>query len=77
MIGPLNLQNIVGSHRPPWKGINEKDITMPVSAIKKVDPQFVSLSPHDSSDWSMTVSEMSFGKNTMILSLERKCVYNN
>jgi len=53
MIGPLNLQNIVGSHRPPWIGINEKDITHAVDAIKKVDPQFVSLSPHDSSDWSI------------------------
>jgi 7,8-dihydropterin-6-yl-methyl-4-(beta-D-ribofuranosyl)aminobenzene 5'-phosphate synthase len=53
MIGPLNLQNIVGSHRPPWKGINENDITHAVTAIKKVDPQFVSLSPHDSSDWSI------------------------
>jgi len=53
MIGPLNLQNIVGSHRPPWNGINEKDLTQAASAIKKVDPEFVSLSPHDSSDWSI------------------------
>lgn len=54
MIGPLNLQNIVGSHRPPWNGINESDINHAIDAIKKVDAGFVSLSPHDSSDWSIS-----------------------
>ena len=53
MIGPLNLQNIVGSHRPPWNSINENDLTHAVDTLKKADIQFVSLSPHDSSDWSI------------------------
>ncbi len=60
MIGPLNLQNIVGSDRLPWNGIKENDVNNAINAIKKVDPQFVSLSPHDSSDWSIEKFRDSF-----------------
>ena len=53
MIGPLNLQNIVGSDRLPWKGIREEDVAGAIRALQRVNPQFVALSPHDSSDWSI------------------------
>lgn len=52
MIGPFNVQSI-GTDRPPWKGINEEDVEMAINRIKKTDPGFISLSPHDSSDWSI------------------------
>lgn len=61
MIGPLNLQNIGGSHRPPWIGINEQDLASSIQTIKKADAQFVSLSPHDSSDWSIDQFKDAFG----------------
>ena len=53
MLGPLNIQNIVGADTPPWNGIQESDVKAAVSAIKKADPKFIALSPHDSSDWSI------------------------
>ena len=53
MIGPINIQNLFGNHRMPWQGINEEDVEGAIRAIKRVNPQFVSLSPHDSSDWSI------------------------
>ncbi len=53
MLGPFNIQNIVATDRPPWNGINEEDVKNAVNAIKSVDPQFVALSSHDSSDWSI------------------------
>lgn len=53
MAGPLNIQNIVGTDRPPWKPIDEKDVNLAISAIKKEAPGFIALSPHDSSDWSL------------------------
>ena len=53
MIGSFNLQNIVGSDRPPWNGIKEKDMNNVITVIKKTNPRIVSLSPHDSSDWSI------------------------
>ena len=53
MIGPLNIQNIVGGSTPPWKGIGKQDVRAAITAIKAADPKFVALSPHDSSDWSI------------------------
>jgi len=53
MIGPFNLQNIVGKDAPPWKGIGEQDVKAAIAAIKAVNPEFIALSPHDSSDWSI------------------------
>jgi len=53
MIGPVNLQSLVGNDRPPWNPINEKDVQSAIDAIKAVNPEFVALSPHDSSDWSL------------------------
>jgi len=61
-IGPLNLQNIVGSDRVPWKGINQKDITEAIEAIEKEKPALVSLSPHDSSDLALDQFKAAFGE---------------
>jgi 7,8-dihydropterin-6-yl-methyl-4-(beta-D-ribofuranosyl)aminobenzene 5'-phosphate synthase len=60
-LGPVNLQNIVGSDRPPWIGIGEKDVFDAIEAIKAVNPKVVSLSPHDSSDWSIEQFKTAFG----------------
>lgn len=61
MLGPINLQSLVGCDRPPWNGINEQDVERAISAMKKVDPRFVALSPHDSSDWSLQQFKDAFG----------------
>lgn len=60
-IGPLNLQNIVGSDRVPWNGINEKDIASAIDAIEQEKPALVSLSPHDSSDFALDRFRAAFG----------------
>ena len=62
MLGPFNIQNIVGADTPPWNGIQVKDVKTAVSAIKKVDPEFIALSPHDSSDWSIAQFKEAFKK---------------
>lgn len=61
MIGPVNLQSLVGNDRPPWKKINEADVKSAVKAIKSVNPAFVALSPHDSSDWSLAMFKSALG----------------
>ncbi len=65
MIGPLNLQRIVGSDRPPWISIRESDVKSAISAIKKVSPKIIALSPHDSSDWCIDQFKQAFG-NTYV-----------
>jgi 7,8-dihydropterin-6-yl-methyl-4-(beta-D-ribofuranosyl)aminobenzene 5'-phosphate synthase len=61
MIGPINIQRIVGSDRPPWISIRESDAKNAIAAIKKVSPKIVALSPHDSSDWCIDQFKQTFG----------------
>ncbi len=60
-LGPLNLQNIVGSNRMPWNYLNKKDVVETIRVIKKESPKLVALSPHDSSDWAMDQFQQAFG----------------
>jgi len=53
MAGPLNLQKIVGSDQPPWKGLSEKDVDAAIAAVRAAAPAVVALSAHDSSDWAL------------------------
>lgn len=61
MIGPVNVQRLVGSDNPPWTSIRETDVQNAIAAIKKVKPKIVALSPHDSSDWSLDQFRQAFG----------------
>lgn len=61
IMGFINIQHIVGADRPPWKGVNEDDVRSAIDVIKKENPRIVSLSPHDSSDWSLKEFENAFG----------------
>jgi 7,8-dihydropterin-6-yl-methyl-4-(beta-D-ribofuranosyl)aminobenzene 5'-phosphate synthase len=61
MIGPVNIQRLVGSDRPPWTSIRESDVKRGIAAIKKVSPKIVALSPHDSSDWCIDQFKQAFG----------------
>lgn len=60
-IGPFDIQPIVGVGRPPWNGINKEDTEDAIDAIKKVNPSFVAISPHDSSDWTINRFKNEFG----------------
>ena len=60
MLGPLNIQNIVGTDKMPWRGINKTDVQCAINAVKQADPKYIALSPHDSSDWSINQFKMAF-----------------
>jgi 7,8-dihydropterin-6-yl-methyl-4-(beta-D-ribofuranosyl)aminobenzene 5'-phosphate synthase len=60
-VGPVNMQWLVGSDTPPWKGLGEDDVRKGIEALKAVNPAVVSLSPHDSSDWSLEQFRNAFG----------------
>jgi len=61
MIGPVNIQRIVGSDRMPWNGINEEDVRDAIQVIDDENPGIVALSPHDSSDWALDQFSSVFG----------------
>jgi len=61
-LGPLNLQNLVGSDRMPWHSLGEEDVTKTLAVIQKESPALVALSPHDSSDWTMERFKQALGQ---------------
>jgi 7,8-dihydropterin-6-yl-methyl-4-(beta-D-ribofuranosyl)aminobenzene 5'-phosphate synthase len=61
MLGPVNVQALVGSDRPPWDGLGEKDVDAAVAALRGAGVELVALSPHDSSDWSLARFRHAFG----------------
>jgi 7,8-dihydropterin-6-yl-methyl-4-(beta-D-ribofuranosyl)aminobenzene 5'-phosphate synthase len=71
-LGPINIQRIVGSDRPPWKGIREADVQSAINAIKRVSPAVVSLSPHDSSDWTIDQFRQAFGERYVDLKVGKE-----
>ena len=74
MIGPFNIQRIVGSDNPPWRSISEQDVMDSIEALKKEDPRIVSLSTHDSSDWSVERFKEAFGDRYRDLKVGEKIV---
>lgn len=62
MAGPINMQYMVGSDTVPWHGLTEDDLNSAIDAIKDADPQIVSLSAHDSSDWAIDQFKKAFGE---------------
>lgn len=74
MIGPINIQRIVGSDRPPWISIRESDVKKAIAAIKKVSPKIIALSPHDSSDWSIDQFKQAFGDTYVDVKVGEKIV---
>jgi len=74
MIGPINIQRIVGSDRPPWVSIRESDVRNAIAAIKKVSPKIVALSSHDSSDWCIDQFKQSFGDIYVDVKVGKKIV---
>jgi 7,8-dihydropterin-6-yl-methyl-4-(beta-D-ribofuranosyl)aminobenzene 5'-phosphate synthase len=59
--GPVNVQ---------WLG--EDDVRKGIEVLKAVNPAIVSLSPHDSSDWSMEQFRKSFGNKFIELKAGRE-----
>jgi 7,8-dihydropterin-6-yl-methyl-4-(beta-D-ribofuranosyl)aminobenzene 5'-phosphate synthase len=74
MLGPVNIQRIVGSDTPPWQGIREADVENAIAAIKKVSPDIVALSPHDTSDWALDRFRQAFGAAYVDVKVGQKIV---
>lgn len=52
-IGPIDVQSILGTDNLPWRAISEKETEDAIQVIKELNPTYIALSPHDSSDWSL------------------------
>jgi len=66
-LGPLNLQNLVGSDRMPWHHLDEKDVFETIKVLRQEAPNLVAISPHDSSDWAITQFQQAFGSRCVAI----------
>jgi 7,8-dihydropterin-6-yl-methyl-4-(beta-D-ribofuranosyl)aminobenzene 5'-phosphate synthase len=67
MMGPVDVQYIVGTDAPPWKGLNESDVLSAIEMIKNTNAEIIALSPHDSSDWVLGKFKEQLGKRAVEL----------
>jgi len=58
----LPVQSIFGTGKWPWKPINREDVRVAIDYLKERNPQLVSLSAHDSCDWSIEAFRSAFGE---------------
>ena len=57
----IPAQKVFGTGRWPWQRITRADVYEAISFIERRQPQVLSLSPHDSCDWSLSAFRDSFG----------------
>ena len=63
MLGPINLQKIVGTDAMPWNGLTEADVERGMAAMQEAGITEVGLSPHDSCDWTLDQFRATFGSS--------------
>ncbi len=73
-IGPINVQYIVGADRAPWNGLNEEDVDHAIKAVQKEKISVISVSPHDSSDWSLDQFKKAFTKEWIDLKVGKEII---
>ena len=57
----LPAQMFLGTGKWPWDPINEDDVNEAIASLQARQPSLVSLSPHDSCDWSLNAFRQAFG----------------
>ena len=57
----IQIQKYFGTGLWPWEEITKADVHQAISFLYKRDPKIVSLSPHDSCDWSLAAFRTAFG----------------
>jgi 7,8-dihydropterin-6-yl-methyl-4-(beta-D-ribofuranosyl)aminobenzene 5'-phosphate synthase len=55
-------RRLIGSGRTPWNPINRSDVAKSIAFIKAYNPGVVSVSPHDSCEWTINTFREAFGE---------------
>ena len=57
----IPLQNYIGTGKVPWKPITIDEVKQNIALLKRYDPKYVALSPHDSCRLTLDTFKQSFG----------------
>ncbi len=66
-IGPIPIQRLLGSANPPWLPPHEDTVYQAIDYLKRRQVSLVSLSAHDSCDWSLGTFSDAFGDSYLPL----------
>jgi 7,8-dihydropterin-6-yl-methyl-4-(beta-D-ribofuranosyl)aminobenzene 5'-phosphate synthase len=58
----LLAQDLLGSARWPWQPTSESDVEEAIDLLQRRSPRLIALSPHDSSQWTLSRFETAFGE---------------
>jgi len=58
----LPLQQFLGTGKWPWDPVSRDDVRQAIAYLQRRNPRLVSLSPHDSCDWSLDAFRGAFGE---------------
>ncbi|MEA3223531.1 MAG: MBL fold metallo-hydrolase [Thermodesulfobacteriota bacterium] len=59
--GKFQVQQYLGTGKLPWDPITKEEVMAQISNLKSYNPSLVSLSAHDSCDWSIEAFKDAFG----------------
>ncbi|MCP3923827.1 MAG: MBL fold metallo-hydrolase [Desulfobacterales bacterium] len=63
----IKFQTIVGTGKPPWQRIKDKEMYNTIDEINKVNPEKVFLSAHDSCDYALKTMKEKLTAETSVL----------
>ncbi len=58
----LPAQQFLGTGKWPWHPVNRRDVLQAINFLRARRPGLVSLSPHDSCDWTLNTFRRAFGE---------------
>ena len=71
-IGPFKLQQLLGSPNLPWKPLKQADVEQAIAFLKSKKIKFLSVSSHDSCDWSLQAFAEAFPTEYIPLQVGRQ-----
>jgi 7,8-dihydropterin-6-yl-methyl-4-(beta-D-ribofuranosyl)aminobenzene 5'-phosphate synthase len=74
--GGIPLQSFFGTGKWPWDPINKEDVRSAIDFLQERQPKLVSLSPHDSCDWTLNAFQQAFGPAYQPLFVGQKIMVN-
>lgn len=63
----IKFQTFIGTGKPPWERINDKDLDRTISAINTAGPKEVYLSAHDTCDYALDRMKKELNAETRVL----------
>ena len=57
----LPMQKFIGTGKLPWQNVTRQDVRAAIGFLKSRNPRFVSISAHDSCDWTLAEFRKAFG----------------